>query len=310
MYRVLIVDDETNVLNALRRELQETYRLETYSSPAEALERCRSEAFDLVIVDYKMPGMDGIQFLREFDKLLPDAARVVLSGEADFDAVVGSINEMHIYRFIAKPWDKTELAVTLAQVLAHNTTLLENRRLAEILRRQIGWQRAHDPDKLYQVLVVDDEQHALNAVERDLTARDRFEDLHVVLLHEADQAVRVVNPDFRFKVYTDISPLHALERAKQLNFDVVIADYLMPEMDGLRFLEAFRQLQPDAARVLFSGQANRETLVNAINRSEIYAFIGKPWREYTLKSIVSQAVAYHDLQRENRRFANMLSGGR
>ncbi len=307
MYRILIVDDETNVLNALRRELQETYQLETYSNPIEALERCKSAAFDLVIVDYKMPGMDGIQFLREFAKLLPDAARVVLSGEADFNAVVGSVNEMHIYRFIAKPWDKNELAATLAQVLTHNTTLLENRRLAEVCRRQIGWQRAHDPDKLYQVLVVDDEQYVLNAVERDLTARDRFEDLHMVLLRETDRGLSVGNLDFRFKVYTDTSPLHALERARQLNFDAVIADYVMPEMDGLQFLEAFRQLQPDAARILLSGQISRETLVKVINRSEIYSFIGKPWREYTLKSTVSQAVAYHDMQRENRRFASMLS---
>jgi two-component system probable response regulator PhcQ len=310
MYRILIVDDETNVLNALRRELQETYQIETFSSPVEALERCKSEAFDLVIVDYKMPGMDGIQFLRQFDKLQPDAARVVLSGEADFDAVVGSINEMHIYRFIAKPWDKTELVVTLAQALAHNATLLENRRLAEICRKQIGWQRARDPNKLYQVLVVDDEQYALNAVVRDLTARDRFDDLHMVLLHEADQAFRVAAPDFRYRVYTETSPLRALEVAKQLSFDVVISDYLMPEMDGLRFLEAFRQVQPDAARILLSGQADRETLVSAINRSEIYSFIGKPWREYVLKSTVAQAVAFHDLQRENRNFAGLLSGRR
>jgi len=307
MYRILIVDDEPNVLNALRRELQETYQVETFSSPAEALERCKNTAFDLAIVDYKMPGMDGIQFLRQFDKLQPDAARLVLSGEADFDAIVGSINETHIYRFIAKPWDKTELVVILAQALAHNITLLENRRLAEICRRQIGWQRAHDPNKLYQVLVVDDEPNVLSAVVRDLTARDRFEDLHMVLLHESDQAFKVGNFDFRFKVYTDTSPLRALERARQLSFDVVIADYLMPGMDGLHFLEELRQIQPDAARILLSGQADREALVNAINRSEIYSYISKPWREYVLKSTVSQAVVYHDLQRENRRFASLLS---
>lgn len=310
MYRILIVDDEPNVLNALRRELQETYQIETFSSPLEALEQCKNAAFDLAIVDYQMPGMDGIQFLRQFEKLQPDAARLVLSGEADFDAMVGSINEMHIYRFIAKPWDKTELVVTLAQALAHNATLLENHRLAEICRKQIGWQRAHDPNKLYQVLVVDDEQNVLNAVVRDLTARDSFDDLHMVLLHEADQAYKVRNSDFRFKVYTDTSPLRALERAKQLNFDVVISDFLMPEMDGLHFLEAFRQAQPDAARILLSGQADRETLVNAINRSEIYSYISKPWREYELKSTVSQAVAYHDMQRENRHFASLLSARR
>lgn len=307
MYRILIVDDEQNVLNALRRELHETYQIEVFTDPVVALEQCRKVAFDLVIVDYKMPEMNGIQFLKEFERLQPDAARLVLSGQADFDALVGSINEMHIYRFIAKPWDKTELAVTLAQTLAHRATLLENRRLAEIYRAQHVWHRPYDPNKLYQVLVVDDEPNVLSAVERDLTTRDRFDDLYMARLHESDPDFPASNFDFRFTVYTDTSPLRALERAKQVAFDVVIADYLMPEMDGLRFLEAIRQTQPDAASILLSGQADTETLVNAINRSEIYSYIGKPWHKYVLNSTVSQAVAYHDLLQENRHFASLLS---
>ena len=51
MYRILIVDDEQNVLNALRRELQETYLVEVFSDPVVALEQCKKVAFDLVIVD-------------------------------------------------------------------------------------------------------------------------------------------------------------------------------------------------------------------------------------------------------------------
>jgi len=307
MYRILIVDDEQNVLNALRRELQETYLVEVFSDPVVALEQCRKVAFDLVVVDYKMPEMNGIQFLKEFERLQPDAARLVLSGQADFDVLVSSINEMHIYRFIAKPWDQMELAVTLAQTLAHRATLLENRRLAEIYRAQYVWHRPYDPYKLYQVLVVDDEPNVLSAVERDLTARDRFDDLYMAHLHESDPDFPVPNFDFRFTVYTDTSPLQALERAKQVAFDVVIADYLMPEMDGLRFLDAIRQTQPDAATILLSGQADMETLVNAINRSEIYSYISKPWHKYVLNSTVSQAVAYHDLLQENRYFASLLS---
>ena len=307
MHRILIVDDEQNVLSALRRELHGGYQVETFDRPEDALEHCANAQFDLVIADYKMPGMDGIEFLKRFGKLQPDAARLVLSGQADFGAVIGAINEAHIYRFIAKPWDSSELAATMAQALAHRAMLLENRRLVELCRRERHWQRAHDPDKLYQVLVVDDEPNVLSAVTRDLTARERFDDLHAALLHAADPDRPMERNDFRFNVHTAESPLQALERAKQFNYDVVISDYLMPEMDGLRFLEAMRQIQPDATRILFSGHADKDVLVRAINDSEIFGYIAKPWHEYELKSAVSQAVAYRNLLRENRHLAELMA---
>lgn len=307
MNRILIVDDEQNVLNALRRELLGEYLVETFDKPDAALEHCIHAQFDLVIADYQMPGMNGIQFLKQFGKLQPDAARLVLSGEADFGAVVGAINETHIYRFIGKPWDSAELVATLAQALAHRSIMLENRRLAELCRRERHWQRAEDPDKLYQVLVVDDEPNVLSAVARNLTVRERFDDLHAALLYADDPELSSAHRDFRFNVHTDTSPLQALERARQVSYDVVIADYLMPEMDGLRFLDAVRQIQPDATRILFSGHADKNVLVKAINDSEIYGYIAKPWREYELKNTISQAVAYRNLLRENRHLAELMA---
>lgn len=307
MNRILIVDDEQNVLNALRRELHGEYQVETFDKPEEALEHCLHAQFDLVIVDYQMPGMNGIQFLKQFGQLQPDAARLVLSGEADLGAVAGAINETHIYRFIGKPWDSAELVATLAQALAHRAILLENRRLAEVCRKELNWQRAEDPEKLYQVLVVDDEPNVLSAVTRDLTVRERFDDLHAALLHADDPEHSSAHRDFRFNVHTATSPLQALERARQVIFDVVVADYLMPEMDGLRFLEAIRKIQPDATRVLFSGHADKEVLVKAINDSEIYGYIAKPWHEYELRNTISQAVAYRSLLRENRHLAELMA---
>lgn len=307
MYRILIVDDEQNVLSALRRELHGGYEVETFDKPEEALERSRQVQFDLVIADYQMPGMNGIEFLKRFGKLQPDAARVALSGQADFDAIAGAINEVHIYRFVAKPWDSAELAAILAQALAYRAMLLENRRLAELCRRERRWEPAQDPDKLYQVLLVDDEPNVLSAVTRDLTVRKRFDDLHAALLHADDPERPVVPHDFRFNVHAETSPLRALERARQAAYDVVIADYLMPEMDGLQFLEAIRQMQPDATRLLFSGNADRDVLVRAINDSEIFGYIAKPWHEYELKAVVSQAVAYRNLLRENRHLAGMMA---
>lgn len=307
MHRILIVDDEQNVLNALRRELHGTYRVEIFDSPEAALAHCRDNSFDLVIADYQMPGMNGIEFLKRFGILQPDAVRLLLSGQADFDAVADSVNKAHVFRFVAKPWDVAELAATLAQALANRATLLENRRLAELCRRDRHWQQVQAPDRLYQVLVVDDEPNVLSAVTRDLTVRERYDDLHAAMLYADDPASTVAHHDFRFNVHTVTSPAQALERARQVNYDVVISDYLMPEMDGLQFLEAIRQIQPDAMRILFSGLVDKDMLVKAINDSEIYGYIGKPWREHELKNTVSQAVAYRNLLLENRHLAELMA---
>lgn len=309
MYRILLIDDDRNVLNALRRELQGDYAIEAFVNPREALQRCRDGRFDLVIADYRMPEMDGVEFLKRFGELQPDAIRLIISGQADFDALIGTVNEVHIYRFIDKPWDKTELAATLAEALAHREQILGNRRLAEQYRQQHHWQRAQNPDRLYQVLIVDDEPNVLSAIARDLNARGGWFDLHTAMLYQADPALPLERRDLRFNISTTTSPIDALERAKQTDYDVVISDYLMPEMDGLLFLEAFRKIQPDAARILLSGHADKDALVNAINRSEIYGYIGKPWREYLLRSTVSQAISYRDLLRENRLLAEAGSSG-
>lgn len=303
MYKILLVDDEQNVLNALRRELQGAYTIEAISNPLDALEHSRDTPFDLVIADYKMPEMNGVEFLKQFGKQQPDAARIMLSGQADFNALIGSINEIHIYRFMEKPWDKTELATTLAEALSQREQILKNRRLAEKFRSQRNWQTASDPHKIYQVLVVDDEQNILNAIARDINARGSFSDMQVVMQHHANPSVPVLNSDLHYHVHTATSPLDALERARQVGYDVVISDYLMPEMNGLQFFNSLQNIQPDAVRILLSGQADKEALVTAINHSQIFSYISKPWHEYSLKNTLAQAVVYHNLLRENRRLA-------
>jgi len=305
MYRILLVDDEQNVLNALRRELQDEYEIESFSNLAEALKRCHDVQFDLVIADYQMPEMNGIQFLKQFGKLQPDAIRIILSGQADTNVLINSINETHIYRFIDKPWDKTELAGTIAQALAYRKVLLENRQLTKSSPTKIyAGQPGMDTERNYQILVVDDEPNVLSTISRDLTSRNAFGDLHMLMLREADPEFPKSHMDFRFEVYTTTSPLQALDYAKSVDCDVVIADNQMPEMNGLEFLKSFQEQQPDAIRILISGHTDKQTLTEAINRLEIFSFISKPWREYELKSAVTQAIIFKNLLQQNRLLAS------
>lgn len=145
--RILLVDDEKNILSALRRVLTSGIRVddeiqevtvELFDKPAEALKRAELTSFDLVISDYRMPEMTGVAFLRAFRRIQPDAARIILSGYADLAGLVSAINEAGIYRFISKPWNDYDLRLAISQTLSHKNLLMENQRLADIVRMQEG----------------------------------------------------------------------------------------------------------------------------------------------------------------------------
>lgn len=148
MYRIMLVDDEENILKSLRRLLVATpcvydgvaYKIavETFSSAAAALAFARHNAVDLVLSDYRMPGMDGVQFLKEIRGIQPGAARLILSGYADLNALVGAINEAQIYRFLNKPWNDYELVSSIAQALAYRNLMRENQHLADQARLAQG----------------------------------------------------------------------------------------------------------------------------------------------------------------------------
>ncbi len=117
--KILCVDDERNVLRSLRRLfLDSDYEILTAMSGDEGIEILGREApVQIVISDYRMPGMNGVDFLKEVCRHWPHTVRIVLSGYADAAAIVGAINEGQIYKFIPKPWNDDELKVAISNAL-------------------------------------------------------------------------------------------------------------------------------------------------------------------------------------------------
>ncbi len=112
--RILLVDDDENILKSLTRQLHQHFIFETASNAAEGLDLLKDDRdFAIVVSDLKMPGMDGIDFLIKVKDLIPDTVRIMLSGNADFTQSVRAVNEGNVFRFLSKPFPAKKLIEVL-----------------------------------------------------------------------------------------------------------------------------------------------------------------------------------------------------
>lgn len=104
MNKILLVDDETNVLQGYKRNLRSKFDVYAAESGAEGLIALKQHGpFAVVVSDFKMPGMNGIEFLSKVKEISPDSVRMMLTGYADLESAMKAINEGNIYRFLTKP---------------------------------------------------------------------------------------------------------------------------------------------------------------------------------------------------------------
>jgi len=102
--KVLLVDDDVNILDAYRRVLRGKLELSVAEGGKEALTILkRSDPFAVIVSDYRMPEMDGIEILARARELCPDTVRIMLTGQADMQAAIDAINQGNIFRFLTKP---------------------------------------------------------------------------------------------------------------------------------------------------------------------------------------------------------------
>lgn len=142
MNRLLLVDDDPNVVAALRRVLRSSFTqsltVECFGDPAAALERLRHIHFDVILSDYRMPKMDGFEFLRLAREIQPHVVRMILSASSDFKSVQQAINEVEVFRYLVKPWTENEFVEQIGSALERANAERTERELADAMRLQQG----------------------------------------------------------------------------------------------------------------------------------------------------------------------------
>src|SRR5919202_2819375 len=121
-YKILIVDDEPANLRLLERLFRRDYTVVTAESGEEALRLLSHHDVALLISDQRMPGMTGIELLKQTAQMRPHMVRMILTGYTDVSSLVEAINCGHVYKYVTKPWDNNELRLTVERALEHYET--------------------------------------------------------------------------------------------------------------------------------------------------------------------------------------------
>jgi DNA-binding NtrC family response regulator len=125
-----------------------------------------------------------------------------------------------------------------------------------------------------RVLILDDEEMVLTSLSSFLTLETDYE------------------------VVTFTSPKEALEYVKKNSIDLVVSDYLMPEMDGITFLSKLKEINPHATRIILTGYADKENAIKAINDVGLYQYIEKPWDNDNLRIVIRNGLEKKKLVQE------------
>lgn len=134
--KILFIDDEQNILDAYRRSLRKQFDIDTALGGAEALRKMKEDGpYAILITDMRMPGMDGLEFLKQAQTVAPNSVRMMLTGNADQRTAAEAVNQGHVFRFLSKPCQPEDFAMAL-QCGLHQYRLITAEK--ELLTKTLG----------------------------------------------------------------------------------------------------------------------------------------------------------------------------
>jgi eukaryotic-like serine/threonine-protein kinase len=238
--RILFVDDEERILTALRSIFRSRYDVHIASNGEQALELARQYPFPLIVSDQRMPLMTGVEVLRQVREFSPNTVRILLTGYSDLAAIVGSINEGEVFRFVSKPWNNQELQQIIGEAmdigLRTASTVAPN---ASVL-----------PRMQESVLIVERDASTLEMV-RDLVGRA----CPVQYTRSIDEA------------------LHCMVRS---DIAVIIADVDDAPDEYVVFLNLLKLNHPQIICLALARHSDSEHVIALINDAQVFRFVSKP----------------------------------
>jgi len=252
--RLLFIDDEERILTALKSRFRDRYHVFTTTDANKALDFLTRYPMHVIISDQRMPTMLGVELLRRSRDVSPRSVRILLTGYSDLAAIVGSINDGEVYRFISKPWDNKELQKVIAEAVTIALELADTKPVPVDL-----------PERMPAGVLVIDKEEEIFRVARELIGGL----CPVVYAADLDAAIGVMQAQEIAVVVTDVEAEHE-------------------ELTAM--VKLLKQENPQILTIVITRTSDAEMIIELINQAQIFRFLNKPVNVKLLKKHMHAAL--------------------
>lgn len=273
--KILFVDDEERILNTMQALFRRQYDTTTTTDGYHALDLLQQDHYHLLISDQRMPIMAGVDLLREAKDVSPNTMRILLTGYSDLAAIIGSVNDGEVFRFLNKPWNTQEFINTVDEAVKIGLELQETANTTSL------------PQSLPAGEVV---STALQPPESSDTARENI----IVLRGDVDILVSIRNllPGCHILEANDYD--EAIDLMLGHEIGVIVSNLDDDYESALEFFSLLKNEHPQIVSVLLANSGDSTTLIHLINHARIFRYMFKPIREHLMKRFLNSAIEqYH-----------------
>lgn len=239
---LLIVDDETRILRALKAVFRSGYRVRTTTNCSEALHILKTEQVNAIISDQRMPEMRGVDLLNRARRISPNTMRLLMTGYSDVSSILDAINQGEVYRYITKPWGQDEIQAVVANAVKIS-------------------------QKLYDV----DHAPTYDAT----TATDYAEKTELLVLDRRQTIYEVVRNQFSESCIVHYS--QTIEDTVKIfvrrPVKVVIVNVPRGNSDYLSFLKLIKGQHPSIVTIAVMAESDADQMIDLINQGQIYRYL-------------------------------------
>ncbi len=272
---VLFLDDESRIVNSLKSLFRRTYNVFTATDGHQALEIVKNNKIQVVVSDQRMPNMLGVEFLKKVKAVSPNTMRLLLTGYSDLDAIIDSINDGEIFRFISKPWDNNKIKEILASAAeaALETEQLYQQQTVTTAQAEVSTQA-----QTGQVIAGDANTPAILIINKDSSLTTVVKDL-----------IEDGNPVYYSPSLDDVMDILESEEVA-----VIIAGIGFEDKNSITdFLKLLKQQHPLVMTIVASDIRDADMAIELINQGQIFRYLNKPVRKSMMKLSIKSALRFY-----------------
>ena len=267
--KILFLDDEERILNALSALFRYKYQVFTATNGEQALAILKQCHVHVVVSDQRMPTMTGVEFLRRAKEISPTTVRILLTGFSDLSAIIDSVNDGEVYRFLNKPWGNQEIQAVIAGALGIGLEL----QAAQNDYRAVAPTRGSKSTAETECLTVDTPA--------------------IVVMQDKPEAYERIRPlmDGSHPFLYAQNLEQCLDAIQTKCVAVVVSDLQVGRQDCSELLKTLKQEHPQILTIVLADTADAEHVVELINQAKIFRYVLSPCKPQKLKFFIDSALA-------------------